>query len=46
MEKDILKQEVYAEISTESNKNFRMRVKIIPQDMENLKRVVMVHNIQ
>lgn len=37
MEKDILKQEVYAEISTESNKNFRMRVKIIPQDMENLK---------
>ena len=38
MEKDILKQEVYAEISTESNKNFRMRVKIIPQDMENLKK--------
>lgn len=38
MEKDKLKQEVYAEISTESNKNFRMRVKIIPQqDMENLK---------
>ena len=37
MEKDELKTEVYAEISTESNKNFKMRVKIIPQDMEKLK---------
>lgn len=30
-------QEVYAEISAENNKDSRMRIKIIPQDMEKLK---------